>query len=214
MTRVHVLVADDHVVVRAGLRSLLEADPDVCVVGEAEDGDAAVAAAAELQPDVVVMDVSMPGAGGAEATRRIRARWPAIRVVVLTAHEELAYLRQLLAAGASGYLLKRTAADELLRAVRRVALGETYLDPTLAAQATAELAGSGGASGGPELSEREAEVLRLIAEGFGNKQIAARLGLSVKTVETYKARAMEKLGLRSRAQLVQYALQRGWLRGD
>lgn len=214
MSRVSVLVADDHGVVRAGLRRLLEAEPDVCVVGEAEDGEAAIAAARELRPDIVIMDVSMAGTGGVEATQRIRQQWPEIRVVALTAHEDPAYLRKMLAAGVTGYLLKRTVAGELLRAVRMVAVGDTYLDPAFAGQAPTPAVEAEGRADGGVLSEREAEVLRQIVEGFGNKQIAARLNLSVKTVETYKARAMEKLGLRSRVQLVQYALRRGWLRGD
>lgn len=214
MNRLNVLLADDHVVVRLGLKSLLEAEPDVTVVGEAEDGDAAIAAARQLRPNVVIMDVSMPGTGGVEATQRIRSEQPDTRVVGLTAHEDPAYLRRMLAAGATGYLLKRTAAIELLRAVRSVANGDTYLDPTFAGRPLHAPAGTSGAVSNNELSEREAEVLRQIAEGFGNKQIAARLGLSVKTVETYKARAMEKLGVRTRVQLVQYALQRGWLTGD
>lgn len=214
MSKVSVLLADDHAIVRNGLRSLLAAAPDMAVVGEAEDGATAVAAAGELRPAVVVMDVSMPGAGGVDATDRIRRAWPEVRVLALTAHEDPGYLRKLLAVGATGYLLKRTAADELLRAVRAVAAGGTYLDPSVAGQVVQEFAAPGrGAAKTGELSERELEVLRPLAEGYSNKQIAARLGVSVKTVETYKSRAMEKLGLRSRVELVRYAVEQGWLVG-
>lgn len=214
MSKVSVLVADDHAVVRNGLRSLLEAEPDLAVVGEAADGAAAVTAAGELRPAVVVMDVSMPGTGGADATTRIRRAWPEVRVLALTAHEDPGYLRKLLAAGATGYLLKRTAVDELVRAVRAVATGGTYLDPSVAGSVVPDLTGAGrGATRGGDLSAREEEVLRPLAEGYSNKQIAARLGVSIKTVETYKARGMEKLGLRSRVELVRYAVERGWLAG-
>jgi DNA-binding NarL/FixJ family response regulator len=201
------LVADDHPVVRNGLRGLLEAEPDMTVVGEATDGEAAVRAAAELSLDVVVMDVSMPGMGGEEATARIRRDCPGVRVVALTAYEDRGYLRRLLAAGAGGYVLKRSAAEELVRAIRCVAAGGTYLDPAVAEHVVADLLQPPAA----ELSDREAEVLRLVARGYLLKQIAAELGVEHRTVETYKARAMEKLGLKTRVDVVRYAAEKGWL---
>lgn len=213
MTAIRVFLADDHGVVREGLRALLGGQPGMEVVGEAADGLAAVAGAAALAPDVVVMDVAMPGLGGAKATERVRRASPGVRVLALTAHEDKAYLRQLLEAGATGYVLKRAAAGELVQAVRAVAAGGVYLDPALAAHVAGGFvsAAARGALTGSDLSDREEEVVRLIADGFSNKQIAARLSLSVKTVETYKARSLEKLGLRDRIDLVRYARQRGWL---
>lgn len=211
MSKLRVMIADDHSVVRAGLRVLLEDAGDVEVVGEADGGQAAVALALETHPDVVVMDLSMPGGGGDEATVRLRQERPEVRVVVLTAHEDPAYLRKLLLAGACGYLLKRSATEELIRAVRAVAGGSTYVDPTIAAHLVAGPGRPGGGADQEELTEREAEVLRQIAIGYSNKQIAARLELSIKTVETYKTRGMNKLKLRGRVALVGYASRRGWL---
>ena len=209
--KLRVLLADDHNVVRAGLRALTDAQPDMEVVGEAADGEAACRLAAELGPDVAVLDVSMPLLGGASATERIVRGRPETRVVALTVHEDRGYLQQLLQAGASGYVLKRAAADDLIHAIRTVARGGTFLDPSLAGKVLGGLAGRP-AQGG-ELSDREEEVLRLIARGHTNREIAARLDVSVKTVETHKSRAMEKLGLDSRAAIVAYAIRRGWLSG-
>jgi DNA-binding NarL/FixJ family response regulator len=183
----------------------------VIVVGEAADGPAAVRLANELDPDVAVVDVSMPGLGGAEATAQMREARPDRKVVALTVHEDPGYLRLMLDAGATGYVLKRSAAAELVRAVRAVAAGGAYTDPALAAggpgRAGAELRAGGDAG----LSEREEEVVRLIALGYGNKQVAARLKVSAKTVETYKARSLEKLGIRSRVEVVRFAVRQGWL---
>jgi DNA-binding NarL/FixJ family response regulator len=214
--KLRVLLADDHNVIRSGLRALIDAQPDMEVVGEAADGEAACLRAAELTPEVVVMDVSMPGTGGARATERIKRDRPETRVLALTVHEDRGYLQQLLQAGASGYLLKRAAADDLIHAIRTVARGGTYLDPSLAGKVLGGLMGRGGASPpsgppGESLSDREEEVLRLIARGFTNREIAGQLDVSVKTVETHKARAMEKLALESRAGIVGYAIRRGWL---
>jgi DNA-binding NarL/FixJ family response regulator len=212
--KLRVLLADDHNVVRAGLRALIDAQADMEVVGEAADGEAACLRAAELAPEVVVMDVSMPGIGGARATERIKRDRPETRVLALTVHEDRGYLQHLLQAGASGYLLKRAAADDLIHAIRTVARGGTYLDPSLAGKVLGGLMGrptqTGGAPG-ESLSDREEEVLRLIARGFTNREIGGQLDVSVKTVETHKARAMEKLGLDSRAGIVAYAIRRGWL---
>lgn len=216
MSKLRVFLADDHPVVRAGLKSLIDAQPDMAVVGEAGDGAETVRGVLELRPDVAVVDVSMPRVGGAEATERIRRDCPAVKVLALTAYEDKAYAQLLLRAGASGYVLKRTAAEDLVRAVRTVADGGTYIDPGVAGQFVSVLArpsAAGAAVAAVDLSEREAEVLRLIAQGHAIKKIAASLDVSVRTVETYKARAQEKLALKSRADIVRYAIQRGWLRG-
>ena len=214
MAKLRVFLAEDHVVVRQGLRALIEAQPDMEVIGEADDGQAAVQGARDLGPDVVVMDVSMPRMSGTRATELLKQELPEIKVLALTAHEDKSYLRQLLGAGVSGYVLKRVAADELIRALRTVAQGGVYLDPNLAGKVVSGFvqrpAAREGQAGGT-LSDREAEVLRHIALGLSNKEIAAKLDVSVKTVETYKARSMEKLGLSSRAGIVGYAVQQGWL---
>ena len=213
-TRVlRVVLADDHAVVREGLKALVNAQPDMRVVGEAADGEAACRAATELSPDVLVMDLSMPVLGGADATVRVRRECPLVKILALTVHEERLYLTQLLRAGASGYVLKRAAAAELVRAVRTVAAGGTYIDPTLAGTLVEGYLDAEDAEQAPHdtLSDREREVLMGIARGFSNKELAATLGLSVKTVETYKARFAEKLGLRSRVDIVRYASRQGWL---
>lgn len=210
-------LADDHPVVRSGLRALMESEPDMTIVGEAADGFATVEGALQLRPDVVIMDVSMPKLGGAEATERIRKECPETKVLALTAHEERSYVQLLLAAGASGYVLKRSAAEDLVRAVHAVAAGGVYLDPAMAAQVVSNGRRPGAASNvlaRAELSEREAEVMRLIARGHAMKEIATMLELSTRTLETYKARAMEKLDLKSRADIVRYALERGWLKSS
>ena len=211
---VRVVLADDHAVVREGLKALVNAQPDMRVVGEAADGEAAWGTAKELLPDVLVIDLSMPLLGGAEATKRVRRDCPGVKVLALTVHEERLYLTQLLRAGASGYVLKRAAAAELVRAIRTVAAGGTYLDPAVAgALVDGYLESQDVAEPPPHeaLSDREREVLMQIAKGYSNKEIAAGLGLSVKTVETYKARVAEKLGLRTRVDIVRYAAAQGWL---
>ena len=208
-----ILLVDDHAVVREGLKALVNAQRDMRVVGEAGDGEAACRYAMELCPDVVIMDLSMPVLDGAEATARLRRDCPDAKILALSVHEEREYVAQLLRAGASGYVLKRAAGVELVRAVRVVAEGGTYIDPSLAGALVESLLDTEVAAELPAdpLSEREREVLFRIARGFSNKEIAAALGLSVKTVETYKSRTAEKLGLRSRVEIVRYAAQRGWL---
>ena len=214
MNALRVVLADDHEVVRAGLRALVNGCEGMTVVGEASNGAEAIERASALRPDVLVMDLSMPGVDGATATERIQAETPDVKVIALTAHEDRAHVTRLLQAGASGYVLKRAAAEELVRAIRSVAAGGTYVDPTLsgallrrAAIASSFEPGAAGES----LSEREEEVLRRIAWGESNKQIATQLGISTKTVETYKARIADKLGVKSRTDMVRYAVQRGWL---
>jgi two-component system, NarL family, response regulator NreC len=201
-------------VVRTGLKALVDECIGMQVVGEASNGQEAIERASELRPDVVVIDLSMPEMDGATATERIRRECPDVKVVALTAHDDRAHLMRLLRAGAAGYVLKRGAADELVRAIRTVASGATYVDPTLAGMLLKKAAYPFRTDPGAEtdpLSEREEEVLRHIAWGESNKEIATRLGISTKTVETYKARIGEKLGLRSRTEMVRYAVRRGWL---
>lgn len=217
MSKLRVFLADDHMVVREGLKSLVNAQPDMHVVGEAEGGDAAWRAARDLGPDVVVMDVSMPDMSGAEATERLKRECPQVRVLALTVYEDKSYLRQMLDAGASGYVLKRAVTDELVRAIRTVAAGGSYVDPTLAGSLVSSYFNQDTAEGrapAAELSEREAQVLRLIAWGYSNKEIGWKLNISAKTVDTYKVRLMEKLSLRSRTDIVRYALQQGLLQEE
>jgi DNA-binding NarL/FixJ family response regulator len=211
-----VLVVDDHAVVREGLRAFLELQDGIEVVGEAADGEEAVRQIPGTRPDVVLMDITMPGIGGIKAIEKIRRARPETRILVLTMHDVPAYLRSVLAAGASGYVVKRAADTELLSAIRGVHRGRTVLDPALATrvvQGGLRRRSPAGQAAGPAsvLSQREREVLELVAQGFTNQQIADRLGLSVKTVETYRSRLVEKLGLRSRAELVRYALDSGLL---
>lgn len=217
MAELRVFLTDDHAVVREGLKALVNVAPGMAVCGEAGDGLTACQEVERLLPDVVVMDVSMPGMSGAQAVERLKRTCPQVKVLALTVHEDKGYLRQLLEAGAAGYALKRSAAEELIQAIRTVAAGGTYLDPAVAGKVVGDfvrqLPGKGSLEGG-ELSEREAEVVRLTAAGYSNKEIASQLALSVKTVETYRARSLEKLGLNSRADLVRYALDRGWLKKD
>src|SRR5579884_3368778 len=212
--KIRVLLADDHAVLRAGLRALLNAEPDIEVIGEAGDGQEAVALAERLRPDVVVMDISMPQMDGLRATRLITSRLPDTRVLVLTMHAEEQYLLQVLDAGGSGYVLKRSADTDLLDAIRVVARGEVYLYPA-AAKMLLEAYRRGGHTGESAehaLTEREEEVLKLTAEGYSNTEIASRIYLSPKTVDTYRQRIMEKLGLHHRADLVRYAVDHGLLR--
>lgn len=212
MNRIRVLLADDHTVARAGMRALLD-DPGLEVVAEAADGPSALRGCQDLQPDVAVLDYKLPGLSGAEVTARLRQDAPAVRVLVLSAHEERAFLRQVLEAGARGYVLKRAAAEDLVAAIRTVAGGGRYLDPALVGHVIDGYVGAEPppTGTGQPLSAREEEVLRLIAHGYVNKEVGARLDISVKTVETHKLRAMEKLGFDGRVDVVRYAHRQGWL---
>lgn len=214
MAKLRVFLADDHAVVREGLKALINGQAGMEVVGEAADGRTACARAREMRPDVVVMDVSMPEMNGVQATRQLRSQCPDVKVLALTVHEERSYLRDLIEAGAAGYILKRSAAEDLVHAVQVVARGDVYLDPSVTAVVLGKLSRTRppNDTSGLELSDRETEVLQLIAQGHSNKEIAGRLKISIKTVETYKARSMEKLGLTGRADIVRFALQKGWLK--
>jgi DNA-binding NarL/FixJ family response regulator len=209
-----ILLADDHVTVRQGLKMLIESQGDMTVVSEASDGAAAVEQARALRPDVVVMDISMPGMNGLVATRTLKQMQPDTVIVILTRHADDAYLEELLLAGADGYVLKQSAALELLHAIRATAARGQYLDSALTARVTAGFLAKSGRRAqatGISLSDREAEVLRLIAAGYSNKEIAGQLELSVKTVEVHKANGARKLGLKGRIDIVKYAVLQGWL---
>ena len=215
--KIRVLLAEDHHTVREGVRFILASQPDIECVGEASDGRAAVRFAQELRPDVVLMDVSMPEMNGLKATERLSDICPGVRVVALTRHTDRAYMQQLLQAGAAGYVLKQSDPSVLLQAVRSVAAGGSYLDPAITGVALEGYFGrttSGLSADAPAVSDRESEVLRHIALGYSNKEIAARMDISVKTVEAHKANAMRKLDMTSRIDIVRYAVLRGWLRDE
>ena len=211
---IRVALCDDHAVVRGGLRRILEDQPDLEVVGEAGTAEQAIALAAQVEPDVFVMDLGLPDVSGIEAARRITSANAGIKVLVLTVHDDVAYLRKAFEAGATGYLVKDAADIELVLAVRQVASGAEYVHPRLGAallnpaDTGKRLAGPGG-----ELSERELDVLRLVASGYTNAEIAAELFVSVRTVETHRAHVHQKLGVKARADLVRYAREHGLLDG-
>ncbi len=214
ITPLRILLADDHVTVRHGLKLLIDGQADMTVVGEASDGAAAVQLALKCRPDIIVMDVSMPGMNGLVATQTLRKILPATAIVTLTRHADDAYLQELLRAGASGYVLKQSPPTELLQAIRATGAGGQYVDSSLTARVTAGFLGRegrGASRGAAPITERETEVLRLIASGYSNKEIAQQLDLSVKTVEAHKANAMRKLDLTSRIDIVKYAILQGWL---
>jgi DNA-binding NarL/FixJ family response regulator len=206
---IRILIADDHGVVAEGLKHLVEAQTDMEVVSLAVDGREAVRQARDLHPDVVLMDLSMPELNGADATRAILERDPKCRVIVLSMYSEREYVRRALKAGAAGYVVKRSAAKEVVEAIRAVHAGQRFLSPRVADVVLDDYAGEGADDLLSKLSQREREVLQLLAEGHTGAQIAERLSLSQKTVETYRARLVEKLGIRDVAGLVRFAIQRG-----
>lgn len=218
---IRVLIADDHTIVRQGIRVLLQAEPDLDVVGEAEDGRQAVQLARDLQPDVVVMDLSMPGMDGMEATRVIKHTVPQVQILALTMHESDEYFFRVLQAGALGYVLKRAAAGDLLHAVRAVARGEVFLYPSVAKKLVMDYVRRAETPEENEakdiyaaLTAREREILTLLAEGLSNREIADRLTLSLSTVQTHYAHIMEKLKLQNRAELIKYAIRHGLIDVD
>lgn len=210
---IRVVLADDHIIVRQGLRLLIDSEPDMTVVAEAADGAAAIDRALSLKPDVVVLDISMPGMNGLLAARTLKKRAPEIAIVTLTRHTDDGYLQELLRSGVSAYVLKQSAARELLHAIRTAASGGQYVDSTLARRLTSSFSGTEGGKSRKTgaITDREADVIRLIARGYSNKEIANELSLSVKTVEAHKANAMRKLDLGGRVDIVNYAVLQGWL---
>lgn len=214
MNKLRIVLADDHAIMRAGLKALVNAEADMEVIGEAADGQQAAEVISRLQPDIAVLDLTMPGMTGIEVARAVVAAKSPTKIIALTVHEDGIYVQQTLEGGAAGYVVKRAAAEELNRAIRAVAAGRTYVDSRVAETAVHRFVDQIQRSGEAEsnLSAREIEVIRLIAQGFTNKEVAAQLGLSTKTVECYKTRSMEKLGVSGRVELVREAVARGWLK--
>jgi DNA-binding NarL/FixJ family response regulator len=213
--KTRIVLADDHPIVLDGLRNLVRAEDDFELVGEAVSGFSALKLIREKRPDVAVLDISMPELNGIVLSRRLAGEMPDIRLLILTLHEDRAYLNQALEAGVRGYVLKRSAVENLVQAIRAVMVGGLYIDPAIVGRvfdgnkSNKKLAAKKGVS--PALTDREADVLKMAALGFTNKEIASRLDVGVKSVETYKARGLEKVGLKTRAELVRYASGQGWL---
>ena len=210
-----ILLAEDHNTVREGIKMLVNEQPDMKVIGEAADGREAIAETRRLEPDLLVMDISMPEMNGLKATEKLRQEFPDLKILTLTRHTDDGYLQQLVKAGVNGYVLKQSAPTELINAIRTVRAGRSYVDSELTQRV---LGGYASRSAGPlrgdgsvKVSDRESEVLRLIAWGYSNKEIATRLDLSVKTIEAHKANATRKLNMRSRIDIVRYAILQGWL---
>lgn len=215
MEKLRIFLADDHAVIREGLKMLINAQPDMEVVGEADDGDAALTQVASLRPDVAVIDISMPGTNGVLVTRGLRELCPNVRVIVLTVHRDRVYVRQVMSAGATGYVLKLARPGDFLQAIRTVAGGGIYIHPGVAEVVVETVADAIRRNSDeldrPALTPREIELLQLMAKGYNNKEISTRMEITVKSVETYKVRVMDKLGFRSRVQVIQFALHQGWL---
>ncbi|HKR15479.1 MAG TPA: response regulator transcription factor [Pyrinomonadaceae bacterium] len=212
--KLRILLVEDHEIVREGVRVMVNSQSDMEVIAEAGEGRTALQLAIELQPDIVVMDISMPDMNGLQATEKIKQGCPGVRILTLTRHTDLGFIQQILGAGASGYVLKQSASKELLDAIRIVAAGGRHLDPAVAGKVIGGFARQRSKTDSvsqDNLTERETEVLRLIALGYSNKEIAARLEISVKTVEVHRANAMRKLEMRSRIDIVRYAMLQGWL---
>jgi two-component system response regulator NreC len=214
MAKAKVLLVEDHVIVRQGIKALFSDEPDLEIVGEADDGRAALQSVSELEPDVVLMDISMPGLNGIEATRQIRQNHPEVKVVVLSMHSNEEYVFQVLRAGASGYVLKQSDSSEVLTAIRAALAGGSFLSPPISRTVIDDYVRRAEARGGDEdlelLTSREREVLQLLAEGLSNREIAEQLNISIKTVETHRSNMMGKLGVSSKTELVKYALRKGW----
>jgi DNA-binding NarL/FixJ family response regulator len=212
VAKIRVVLADDHALIRDGIRALLSRESDVEVVGEAADGREVIARCRSLRPDVVLMDIAMPGLGGLEATLEIRKEYPDTKILVLTQYEDREYVMRFLKAGAAGYVLKKAAGAELASAIRSVFRGGLVLDPQVAREALRDTEPApGGAGGDPyeALTDREKQVLKLVAEGKSNKEVAGLLGISVKTAMTHREHVMEKLGLHNRTDLIRFALKKG-----
>lgn len=215
MAKIRVLIADDHAVLRDGIRALLTLAEDIEVVGEAADGAEAIAACRTLRPDLVLMDIAMPGLGGLEATLQIRKELPDVKVLVLTQYDDREYIRRFLKLGVSGYVLKKVAGAELVAAVRAASKGGLVLDPEIARDAIREAEGPAAVTTADpydSLTDREKQVLKLVAEGRSNKEVAELLDISVKTAMSHREHVMEKLGLHSRTDLIRFALRQGVIR--
>jgi DNA-binding NarL/FixJ family response regulator len=216
--KIRVIIAEDHETVREGLKLIINTQPDMEVTGEAGNGRDAVRLAKELAPDVLLMDVSMPELNGLKAAAQLKRVAPDIKILTLTRHTDQAYLQELLEAGVSGYVLKQSAATDLIRAVRAVAAGDNYLDPAMTGKIFSNYVEKSskrrGDTRGAALTERERDVLRQIAWGYSNKEIAERLDISIKTVEAHKANALKKLDMQSRIDIVRYAVLQGWLQDN
>jgi len=215
--KIRLLIADDHTIFRAGVRLLLEAEPDIDVVGEALNGEEAAQMAESLHPDLILMDIAMPGMNGLEATRKIKSRFPNIHILVLTMHRTDEYFFEMLKAGASGYMLKAAETNELIGAIRAVARGEVFLYPTMARHLLQDYLyrlNDPNETGQPSLTPREKEILRLLAEGYSNKEIADKLVVSPSTIHSHRTNLMQKLNLSSRYELIQYARRRGLMQSS
>ncbi|KLU62522.1 transcriptional regulatory protein DegU [Peptococcaceae bacterium CEB3] len=212
MATIRILLVDDHTIFRAGVRVLLEMQPDFKVIGEAEDGVEAITLVRELHPDIVLMDIAMPGVDGLSAARQIKETQPAAKIILLTQHENKEYIQPALKIGAAGYVLKRAAADELVMAIRTVHQGKSFLDSNVTSTILADYrqeARSGTETDYEKLSEREREILVMLAHGYSNRQIGELLQISPKTVDFHRTRIMKKLGVKGRVALAQYALRHG-----
>ena len=215
MSEIRVLIAEDHKTVREGLKLIIEAEADMKVIGEAGDGREAIRLAEEFKPDVLIMDISMPELNGLVATATLKRIAPDIKILTLTRHTDKAYLQELMQAGVSGYVLKQSESEELLRAIRIISGGGNYLDPAITGNVFSIYTGKqnqlSGKVSDESLTDSESEILRLIARGYSNREIADQLGVSVKTIETQKASALRKLDISRRNEIVDYAILRGWL---
>jgi two-component system response regulator NreC len=210
MSKIRIVVADDHILVRDGIMMLIQIQPDMEVVGLASNGEEAWRLACDIKPDILIMDISMPGLSGSQATERLHYSCPQVKILVLSAHGDDAHIRQLLCLGAKGYVLKTSASQELANAIRSVHEGNVYIDSNINISPK-ELEFIISNKTNSELSERDLDIIKLVVRGYTNMEIAQRMYLSVKTIESYKTRINNKLGLKSRAEWVEYALKRGWL---
>ena len=215
MNKLRIIIAEDHLSVREGFKLIVNSQEDMEVIGEADDGRAAIELARQLEPDIVLMDISMPGLNGLKAAAKLKRIAPDIKILTLTRHTDTAFLQELLQAGVSGYVLKQSASEELLRAIRAVAKGGSYLDPNITGKVfdgyVEKQSKLRGDITGDFLTTRESEILRYIALGYSNAEIADKMSISVKTVEAHKSNSLKKLNMRSRKDIIRYAILQGWM---